>query len=288
MSRPASDSIADTASPQPAMRGLSPSQVTEFHERGFLVVDFGLDDELLERIKAKVYPLYPEAFRNDLTVGARVQDAWLQVDEVRRLAADRRVLHALQQLYGRRPLPFQTLNFPVGTSQLAHSDTIHFNSLPSGLMAGVWVALEDMDENNGPLIYYPGSHKLPEYTMQDFGLGAGYAYYKAYEQAIQGVIAERNLQPEYGIIRKGDALIWHANLLHGGATRRDLSRSRHSQVTHYYFEGCRYFTPMLSSGENNHYRDPVWIPETAAEVDRIRRDLSPGLLRRVIRKLVKR
>ncbi|MCB1669691.1 MAG: phytanoyl-CoA dioxygenase family protein [Gammaproteobacteria bacterium] len=279
---PEETSPAETGSGRPV---LSPEQEAEFHERGYLVVDFGFDPDLLEQVREKVNPLYPAEFHQDHTRGTRVQDAWLQVDEVRQMAVDSRVLEALQQLYGRRPLPFQTLNFPVGTSQLAHSDTIHFNSRPSGFMAGVWIALEDMDENNGALIYYPGSHKLPEYSMQDFGLGTGYGHYKAYEQAIQRIIAEQGLQPEYGIIRKGEALIWHANLLHGGSTRRDPNRSRHSQVVHYFFEGCDYFTPMLSTDEEIHYRNPVWIPESAAGVDSIRKRLSPSLLWRALRKL---
>lgn len=264
---------------------LSPEQVAEFNDRGFLVVDFGIDETLLDRIRDRVLPYYPEEYQNDPAVPSRVQDIWKQVDEVRQLAVDSRILQALEQLYQRKALPFQTLNFPVGTSQLAHSDTIHFNSKPGGYMAGVWVALEDMDENNGALIYYPGSHKLPEYNMQDLGLGNGYQYYKDYEQRIQSLIAEHNLQAEYGTIRKGEALIWHANLLHGGSPRKDPSRSRHSQVTHYFFEGCRYYTPMLSSEGNIHYRNPVWIPESAEDVARLMKSLSPGILRRILRRL---
>jgi len=266
-------------------RILSPEQEALFHAKGYLVVDFGFDSALLERIREQAFFHYPEEHRNDPTLPARVQDLWMKVDEVRQLAVDSRVLQALQQLFGRHPRPFQTLNFPVGTSQLAHSDTIHFNSLPSGFMAGVWVALEDIDENNGALIYYPGSHRLPEFTMQDFGLGTGYEHYKGYEQAIQKVIAEHNLKPEYGTIRKGQALIWHANLLHGGAPRKDPSRSRHSQVTHYFFAGCRYYTPMLSTAAEIHYRNPIWIPESADEVARVLKKLSPGLLGRLARRL---
>ncbi|RZW14084.1 MAG: phytanoyl-CoA dioxygenase, partial [Desulfobulbaceae bacterium] len=167
----------------------------------------------------------------------------------------------------------------------AHSDTIHFNSMPGGFMAGVWVALEDIDEDNGALVYYPGSHKLPEYSMQDLGLGIGYEYYKDYEQCIQKLIADHNLQAEYGTIRKGEALIWHANLLHGGAPRKDPSKSRHSQVTHYFFEGCRFYTPMLSSEGDIHYRDPIWIPQSADQVPRVLNKLSPSLIRRVLGKL---
>jgi ectoine hydroxylase-related dioxygenase (phytanoyl-CoA dioxygenase family) len=38
-------------------------------------------------------------------------------------------------------------------------------------MCGVWIALEDVDERNGPLVYLPGSHKLPELYLTNFGLG---------------------------------------------------------------------------------------------------------------------
>ena len=62
-----------------------------------------------------------------------------------------------ESFYGREPLPFQTLNFRVGTQQEPHSDAFHFNSDPPGFMCGVWVALEDIDEASGPLVYFPGS-----------------------------------------------------------------------------------------------------------------------------------
>lgn len=279
------DTSSDTAVDTTTAEILSSAQEQEFRDRGFLVVNFDLDADLLERIKTRVYPYYPEEFRQNPALSTRLQDIWLTVDEVRQLAVNPQILGALQQLFGRTPLPFQTLNFPVGTAQLAHSDTIHFNSIPSGYMAGVWVALEDMDETNGPLIYYPGSHRLPEYSMQDFGLGNGYEYYKDYERCVQNLIREQGLEPHYGLLRKGEALIWHANLLHGGAPRRDPARTRHSQVTHYFFEGCRYCTPMMSSEDSIHFRDPIWIPRSAAAVPRLRRRLSPGLPGRILRKL---
>jgi hypothetical protein len=34
--------------------------------------------------------------------------------------------------------------------------------------------------------------------------------------------------------------------LHGGAPQKDPRRTRYSQVTHYYFEGCTYYTPLGS------------------------------------------
>ena len=255
---------------------LSEQQVADFNRDGYLKVDFGFDPAMLDQIRSQVEPLYEQDYRIPEFRSCRVQDAWRRVKPVRQLATHAAVAGALQQLFQRKPLPFQTLNFPMATTQLPHSDTIHFNCIPSGYMCGVWVALEDIDRDNGPLIYYPGSHLLQEFSMQDLGLGTGYGHYKGYEAAIQDIIRKHDLQADYGVMKKGGALIWHANLLHGGAPLNDPSRTRHSQVTHYYFEGCRYYTPMNSTEQEIAYRHPLWIepqPSFAERIDKLKTGL---------------
>lgn len=118
-------------------------------------------------------------------------------------------------------------------------------------MCGVWVALEDIDSNNGPLVYYPGSHALPVFTNEQIGINPDTqanpnSHYPAYEKAWEAIVEALNLKPLYFHAKKGQALIWAANLLHGGAAQKDLKRTRYSQVTHYYFEGCCYYTPLGS------------------------------------------
>ena len=54
------------------------------------------------------------------------------------------------------------------------------------------------------------------------------------------------LQPAEFHPTKGQALIWAANLLHGGLPQRDKNKTRWSQVTHYFFEDCAYYTPLAS------------------------------------------
>jgi ectoine hydroxylase-related dioxygenase (phytanoyl-CoA dioxygenase family) len=131
--------------------------------------------------------------------------------------------------------------------------------MPAGYMCGVWVALEDIDMDNGPLIYYPGSHKLPELTMQDIGAKPEQDEYPKYEQHIGELIEREGLEIAYATISKGQALVWASNLLHGGAPQRDRSRTRLSLVTHYVFEGCKYYTPMLTDESNVFWRDPAWV-----------------------------
>lgn len=186
----------------------------------------------------------------------RIQDAWKASRHVKQIALAPTTLRTLEGMYGREPLPFQTLNFRVGTEQDPHSDTIHFNSKPPGFMCGVWVALEDIDMDNGPLVYYPGSHRLPEVTMTDVGVEVDpdtdnpyEAYEAGYVPHIAATIEREGLEAKYATLKKGQAIIWAANLLHGGAPQRDRSRTRHSQVTHYFFEGCDYWIPLRSTAD---------------------------------------
>jgi ectoine hydroxylase-related dioxygenase (phytanoyl-CoA dioxygenase family) len=235
----------------------------ERYERdGYLIVEsLGCQEELLDGIVADMEGRYGEPHEEGgvLFYPRRIQDAWRISDNVRALARNARILALLEVLYGRKPLPFQTLNFWVGTEQAPHSDTVHFNSMPPGYMCGVWVALEDMDMENGPLVYYPGSQRLPEITMQDVGVEADPTHYPEYERFVSELIERNGLEPSYATIRKGQALIWSANLLHGGSAQKDKSRTRHSQVTHFFFEGCKYYSPLSSGDGHVHWKEPEWI-----------------------------
>lgn len=183
--------------------------------------------------------------------GIRLQDAWQHNDAVRRIAALPEVLDILELLYGRAQIPFQTLNFQVGTQQATHTDTIHFNSSPPRFMCGVWVALEDTDAGNGALHYYPGSHALPVYDLDDLGIDGQPdrmdTNYRIYLKLLQAMIETHGLEKRIAMMKRGEAIIWAANLYHGGEPILEPGRSRHSQVTHYYFDGCAYYEPLTSN-----------------------------------------
>ena len=207
--------------------------IASLHERGFAIIDPKFDPADLDAVDAYCRTAFDGA--------GRIQDGWIQDPSIGRLAVHRPVLNLLAKLYGRRAFPFQTLNFEFGTQQQPHSDTFHFDSSPGRFMCGVWVALEDISPDAGPLVYYPGSHKLPILRRAEIG---GEQTYLDYEKHIAGLIAEHGLQPEYGLLKRGQALIWSANLIHGGSRRTNQALTRLSQVTHYYFEDCAYHTPL--------------------------------------------
>jgi hypothetical protein len=277
---------------------LSQEQRERFARDGLLVLDNPCPPELVDAVREDADSLYRDAFdegpqaQRDGVVFTRhpggterfhwhrVQEAWKTTASIRQMALSPPVLSTLEELVGRVPLPFQTLNFPMGTEQHPHIDAFYFTSDPDGYMCGVWIALEDMDMDNGPLIYYPGSHKLPLPDWNEISRVTGIAVEpddhpdpdemnraraQAFAQYCQDLVERHGLEPQYGTIRKGQALIWASNLLHGGAPQRDKDRTRHSQVTHYYFEGCRHYRPFQAQRGYVFYSYPEWIREPPPE-----------------------
>lgn len=154
------------------------------------------------------------------------------------------LLHWIQLLMQREPEPFQTITSHKGSQQGAHSDSIHMTTYPLGYLTAAWVAFEDIHPDCGPLVYYPGSHRLPYLFSKEVGITeaefkeTGYeAYSKKYEPAIQRIIQEKKLEPHYFHAKKGDVLIWHANLIHGGSVRKNLQLSRKAIVCHFFVKG---------------------------------------------------
>jgi hypothetical protein len=218
--------------------------------RGYCVVDPQLPSGLVESVRETLEPRFePPRDRVD----TRISDAWSWNEHVMQIATLPRVLEILRVFYQREAFPFQTLNFQVGTEQATHSDAIHFSPFPQGFMCGVWVALEDVDESNGPLHYYPGSHELPVYDLShlgiaptlagDLGLDNDAVLRVFYKPFIRELVRAHAFEKAEAKLQKGQAIIWAANLLHGGSPILDRSRTRHSQVTHYYFDGCLYHCP---------------------------------------------
>lgn len=174
----------------------------------------------------------------------RSQDTHLKVEAIARLLCNETIKSWISLFMQRPAKPFQTLVAHRGSQQAVHSDSVHMTTFPLGYLTAAWIAMEDIHEKSGPLVYYPGSHKLPYMLSSDVGISIDEfkerqyaAYREKYEPAVRTLIEEKKLKPKYFLADKGDVLIWHANLLHGGSMRKDMHYSRKSVVCHYFVEG---------------------------------------------------
>jgi hypothetical protein len=185
---------------------------------------------------------------------SRALNAHRLVPQVRALFYDRKLLNLMEMLLGVAVRPFQTIIGHKGSQQRAHSDSIHMTTYPLGYLAAAWIALEDIGADAGPLIYYPRSHRLPYLFSRDVGISAedfaatGYVpYHERYEPAVAELVERAGLEPRRFLARKGDVLVWHANLLHGGAPRTDLQLTRKALVCHYFAEGASCYHDLASA-----------------------------------------
>jgi hypothetical protein len=266
-------------------------QAISLHDKGYCVVNLSKREWLanIDRVIEDLKPL----LEDDLKLWEcgesgppRLQDGWIDHGSIRALALEPVVLDLLRHLYGREPFAFQTLNFAVGSEQHFHSDAVHFHSYPNGFMCGVWIALQDVQPESGPLIYFPGSHRLPYLSARSLGLDRDVVMeeqhpQRFFEPSWQQAVNEHAFEKQQFLPKRGDLLIWHANLLHGGEPVQDKSSRRWSQVNHYFFANCLYTTPMrnFASGEGGTcLRNPFDIAKGAQRFDHVEwQDLNPTL-----------
>lgn len=172
--------------------------------------------------------------------------------------------HTVVDKYGQATL-YTSLFFELGSQQSLHRDTPYFYSGGQGGYMGVWVALEDVDENNGALLAVKGSHYLPEPNLEKLKElfhpnedvpPSSTPLFNAYNQELIDAADRMNLEKVVCKVNKGDMIIWNPSTLHGGLAHHDKSRSRRSFVMHitpknmpmmhmdYFFNRQKKITPI--------------------------------------------
>jgi phytanoyl-CoA hydroxylase len=163
----------------------------------------------------------------------RVANLHLRSKAMRQIGLTRAFHEAASRFFNAPSTIYTSLYFKHGSQQSPHIDTPFFWTRPFNFFVGVWVALEDVAGDAGPLIYYPGSHRLfnSEQALRSVFEQAGHDVQRMFKLMRSEV--ELQCTAQTVLIKKGDAVIWHPGLMHGGspAVRADLTR--HSNVFHF-------------------------------------------------------
>lgn len=233
----------------------SADELKRFREEGYLHVAGAIEPELIDRLLAD----YEEVWRSRPPIRAlieghgevsladaperstldhhhyRVMDLQDWSEAAREVMLHPAIVGRLAEFLGETPVGMQSLFFEYGSEQGIHQDFPYVQAAKLSHLVGVWVALESVDDGNGPLFYYPGSQRGAKF---DFGGGS-----LVFDGRDESQIAdfERFLESETcaGLERrvlhagKGDVLFWHAALAHGGAPATERNRTRLSFVCHY-------------------------------------------------------
>jgi len=220
----------------------SKQSILNFEKDGFTILKQYLSPEEVSTINNEIDNLL-QSKKVHFGHGNKIMFAIHKSDKLKAVGTDPKLIELLSSLLQGPAALFQSINFTMGSEQHTHSDSIHMTTYPLGGLLGVWIALEDIDEENGPLHYYPGSHKLPYYLNSDYDNEGSYFLlgdkdYTEYEKMLEGKIIEHGIEKKIFKAKKGDLLIWHANLLHGGEPHINRSKTRKSMVFHYFNTDC--------------------------------------------------
>lgn len=155
---------------------------------------------------------------------------------------NQRALDLQDYLFGYPVTLYTTLFYERGSGQSTHRDIPYFCTKPLGFYFGMWTALETVDLENGPLEVVPGGHKIvgsePESIAQKYyaDLDKIDPYdsrlWDDYQAEINALCKSKGLTSKPVPVSKGDTILWHPLLPHGGASIVDFKRTRYSLVMH--------------------------------------------------------
>lgn len=200
---------------------------------------------------------------------SRVVNLHLAVPSLASVFSDNDALAVCDAFFEAETALYTSLYFERGSEQDLHRDSPLFVTRPAGRYLGVWAALEDIDRDNGPLMVVPGSHALPELDVEAMATelygdaseapAISDIGWETYQSAVRAQTLERSLEAVEVHVSRGDVIIWHPSLFHGGAPHRTDARTRRSLVMHVTPVGVPVYHQDVFFDPGKHVSDlPVW------------------------------
>lgn len=162
----------------------------------------------------------------------KLNDLFLDSPLIRACSLDKRLSAIIGNLLDGDPIQCNSLNFIYGSTQPAHYDTWFMPPVVEDKMLATSICLERVTDDNGPVVLYPGTHKIAPYVFPHGGIAKLDASLIPAEQYVAETTSHIEPIPFMG--EPGDVLIWHGQVLHGGSPIKDANKTRRSLVSHYF------------------------------------------------------
>jgi phytanoyl-CoA hydroxylase len=224
---------------------LTVDQIAKYKEDGFIIIKGGCSDDLIHVFNAHIHAIRSSDDMPGWAVPRKKGGQESVIDEKDRFSIRLFNPHlhdgfslqmmklpivrgSLAQLLGAEAVGVQSMYFykePGSPGQAAHQDYFYIRNEPNTLTAA-WIAMEQVNEENGCLWVIPGSHKL---GMLPHGAVKNLQEHEAWTDEVEGI----DLQKEIPVILdQGDILLFDSLLIHS-STRNRSDRWRRSYVCHY-------------------------------------------------------
>lgn len=225
----------------------------EFVERGYTVFNNAVCPEQVKQILTDLNNIFetpdnyiytqhqvfgvPEGM-SEFQVTSRVQDLFALSQAARDAIATPVIKRFVEMLFDDDVIAMQSLSFHFGSEQAMHQDTAYVVCQKPLHLVACWIALEDIKLGSGELVYYPGSHKFEHFLFANgrkhwHQKNDGHDIHNRFLASLHEKAQEKGIKAERFLAKKGDVLLWHADLAHGGAPITDPALTRKSLVAHY-------------------------------------------------------
>lgn len=210
-------------------------------EHGVTRLEANVPADLCDRVVQQFHsfcdqhPAHANEYKDEQGYHSRLLNLHLTSEAALEVGLNPNVMRLLDFVFGYRAVAYTSLTFEKGSQQAMHQDAPFFRTHPEGFFFGVWTALEDVRPDAGPLTYVRGGHRIRSIDRREVLRTAG-GHANAFHVWNKRVIEEADkwgLSRETAQMKKGDTLIWHPFLPHGGAPIQDKRLTRKSIVFHY-------------------------------------------------------
>jgi phytanoyl-CoA hydroxylase len=144
-----------------------------------------------------------------------------------RYMLDPRLQGILRTLMGEEPIAVQSMFYfkpPGARGQDLHQDNYYLRVAPKTCVAA-WVAIDDVDQQNGGMVLVPGSQQLPILCPSPAD--------KTRFFADQHVDIPEGLSAVPADMKAGDVLFFNGSVIHGSYPNESADRFRRSFICHY-------------------------------------------------------
>ncbi len=241
-------SIGGTGKGEYGARMFNDQQIAQYRTQGFIKGQRVLDDATVEELRAEIDRVIrdkdkpvpqPIVLRNISRPGTtiwQILDIWMASQAFHRLLFHPSIVTGAAQLTGARELRLwhDQIQYKIagtGGVNMWHQDWPYWGILDAPHQVTAWVALDDVDPDNGCMSMVPGSqrwgnniqflHKLPAFN------------------ALPAEFEGHKLEVRTCPVRKGEVHYHHALTWHGSPANNS-GRSRRAIALHYMTEQTRY------------------------------------------------
>lgn len=223
------------------LQALTEAQVRQYHDEGYTIASGLVTPGECERLVARSLELHdrmeiPGCFRAvpEAEAGGDPLKTWPRMMHPHRVddlslqfLRHPRVVAALEGILGQEAIGLQSMFYwkpPGAKGQDFHQDDYYLQTQPDACIAA-WLALEPIDDGNGALIVFPGSHRLPILPMTPTDTTQSFTS--------TALTPPPEYRPRLVTMQTGDVLFFHGHLIHGSRPNRSADRFRKSFICHY-------------------------------------------------------